>query len=217
MDRDKTKAAIDIFDKYASQYEAQYMSVEKYHDALDLFCTNLSKQNARILELACGPGNMTKYLLSRLPDLQVLATDLSPAMLEIAQKNNPKASVQILDCRAIRDLEESFDAIVCGFGLPYLSKEESIQLIRDMVDMLHDDGMVYISFMEGEYGNSGYKYASDGSGAGLFTYYHEEGYLKDVFLKCGMEMLDVSRVKYSDRSGEVVDLIMVAKNGNKKK
>ena len=217
MDKNKTKATIDIFDKYASQYEAQYMSVEKYHDTLDLFCTNLSKQNARILELACGPGNMTKYLLSRLPDLQILATDLSPAMLEIAQKNNPNASIQILDCRAILDLEESFDAIVCGFGLPYLSKEEAIQLNIDMCNMLKENGLIYISFMEAANGKSGYTSSSNDSGDVLFTYYHEEGYLKDVFLACGMEMLDVSRVKYSDRSGEVVDLIMVAKNGNRKK
>ena len=211
MDKDKTKAAVDIFEKYASKYEAQYMNVDKYRDALDLFCKNLPKENASILELACGPGNITKYLLSKNPKLQILATDLSTAMLEIAQKNNPEVSVKLMDCRAIGELNKSFDAIVCGFGLPYLSKEEAIQLTIDMCNMLNNGGLVYTSFMEAANGKSGYTTSSNDSGDELFTYYHEEGYLKDVFLKCGMEMLDISTVKYSDRSGEVVDLIMIAK------
>ena len=45
--------------------------------------------NPVVLELGCGPGNLSKQLLSLRPDLKITATDLAPDMLEIAQETNP--------------------------------------------------------------------------------------------------------------------------------
>ena len=211
MKEDRTKQAVALFDKYALKYEAQYMSVEKYHDSLNLFCDHLSSEEAYILELACGPGNLTQYIRSKKPLLKILATDLSSAMLELAAKNNPSADTLLLDCRALTSLEKIFDAIVCGFILPYLSKEEALQMISDASSMLNPNGLLYISTMEKEYGNSGYKGSSDNPDEGLYTYYHEAGYLEKAFVENGLEVVHISRVKYSDHAGEVVDLIIVGK------
>ena len=62
---DKTKIAVAIFNKYASEYQDKFMDLALYHDTFDLFCNLLVRENPTILELACGPGNITKYLLKK--------------------------------------------------------------------------------------------------------------------------------------------------------
>src|SRR5438045_2838934 len=98
---DKTKIAVDLFNKLASEYQKKYMDVSLYSDSLNLFCKLIPKQNATVLELACGPGNVTKYLLDKRPDLKILGTDLGPNMIKLARQNNPTVEFKILDCRNI--------------------------------------------------------------------------------------------------------------------
>src|SRR6478736_3881300 len=102
---DKTQMAVDVFDLRADQYESKFMDVTLYHATLDLFCNAVAKKDAAILELACGPGNITKYLLAKRPDFRLLGTDLSPNMLALARKNNPIATFALLDCREINRME----------------------------------------------------------------------------------------------------------------
>lgn len=177
---DKTKAAAAIFDQYAHQYQAKYMAVDRYHDSLDLFCKKINTAGARILDVACGPGNITKYLLDQRPDFDLLGIDLSPNMLELAQQNNPSASFHLLDVRAINTLEGPFDGILCGFGLPYLSKEEAIQFIHKAGELLSSGGLLYLSTMEGDYSLSGGQIPSSGGETELYTYYHEAEYLLEA-------------------------------------
>ena len=97
------------------------MDVSLYHESLNAFVSILP-QNAKVLELACGPGNLTRYLVDKRKDLQVLATDLAEKMLELARGNVPEAVFQKMDCRDISLLNQTFDALVVGFCLPYLSE-----------------------------------------------------------------------------------------------
>ena len=188
------------------------MDGKKYHPSLNLFISSLSKVDAHILELACGPGNITKYLLSQNPSLDILVTDLSPAMLELAKENNPNASIQMLDCRSILELNEKYDAILCGFGLPYISKEEAILMIRDASISLNKNGLIYISTMEDDYDKSGFKASSSDPNEGLHMYFHEAEYLVNAMSSNGFEIIDLSRVQYLDDKGEdVVDLIIIGK------
>jgi trans-aconitate methyltransferase len=64
----------------------------------------ITKQDADILELACGPGNITQYIISKRSDFKILGTDLAPNMIELAKINNPSAQFQLLDSRDIRTI-----------------------------------------------------------------------------------------------------------------
>ena len=208
----KVKSAVEIFEEYALSYQTKYMSVEKYHDSLDLFCESLSHPNATILELACGPGNITKYLLSQSPKLKILGTDLSLAMLDLARANNPSANFQLLDCRSISKMNSTYDAILCGFGLPYVTKEDAIQMIQDASSSLNDGGLIYLSTMEDDYSKSGFRGSSSNSEEGLIMYFHESGYLLEALKINGFQIVDVSRVQYPDANGEdFTDLIIIGK------
>lgn len=206
---DKSKIAAKIFNKHANLYQDKFMDVRLYRDSFNFFCDSIKKPNAEVLELACGPGNITKYLLSRKPDLNVFGIDLAPNMVELAKQNNPSAKFEVMDCRQIKNLNTKYDAAMCGFCLPYLSKEETLKLIYDCSQLLNDGGLIYISTMEDYYSKSAYKKGSQGDE--IFMHYHEESYLVKSLAENGFKIEFTDRKNSTSNNEPVVDLILIAK------
>jgi SAM-dependent methyltransferase len=72
--------------------------------------------SGRVLELGCGAGRLTGYLGQLSPD--VLATDVSEAMLAAAARRYPGVRFERLDLAALDGLEPgAFDAVVAGYNL----------------------------------------------------------------------------------------------------
>jgi ubiquinone/menaquinone biosynthesis C-methylase UbiE len=205
---DKTKIAIDVFNKNAELYMGKFMDVSLYDDTFDLFCSSISL-NGNVLELACGPGNITKHLLDKRPDLKILGTDLAPNMIALARMNNPTAEFQLMDCRDIGKLEKKYDGIMCGFCLPYLSKKEAIKLIGDACKLLKPGGALYISTMEDDYSKSGFKKGSTGDE--IYIHYHQENYLTKALKENGLTIIDLSHKVYPGEEGIITDLVIIAK------
>jgi len=204
---DQTPNTIHVFNKLANVYQDKFMDVSLYHDSLDIFCANLP-QNATVLELACGPGNITKYLLQKRPDLKITGTDLAPNMIELAKVNNPNAEFQLLDVKAINTINTKFDAVLCGFGLPYLSKDEAIQFIADSSKQLNSNGILYISTMEDDYSKSGLKTGSTGDA--MYQNFHEATYLTKALEENDFKIIDLSRKHYLHNEQDTTDLIILA-------
>lgn len=59
---DKYFETFETWNKVASLYEENFMNLEVYNESYDLFCNTVHTPNASILEIGCGPGNITKYL-----------------------------------------------------------------------------------------------------------------------------------------------------------
>ena len=207
---DKNQIAVAIFDKRASEYQNKFMDVNLYSNSFNLFCDSIPKPNADILELACGPGNITRYLLEKRPDFNILGTDLSPNMLVLAQKNNPNTAFQLLDCRDLARLNKKYDAIMCGFGLPYLSKKEAVKLIEDASMLLAPCGVFYLSTMEDDYSKSGFKRGS--AGDEMYIHYHEADYLLEALKRSDFEIIDLKRQDFPMPDGtKMTDLVIIAK------
>jgi trans-aconitate methyltransferase len=207
---DHSSQAVQVFNKYAKQYHEKFSDVSAYAGSLNLFCRQLTNNDPAILELACGPGNITRYILKQKPDAQVLATDLAPNMLAIARLINPEARFKLMDCRDLLKLEKKFDGIICGFCLPYLTKEESIQLIGNASKILTEQGALYISTMEDDNSKSGLQRGSGGEE--MYMNYHEAGYLNEAVRANKMTVIDLQRKIYREEDGRsTTDLVIVAK------
>ena len=78
---------------------------------------------ARVLELACGSGRLTRHLLAALPEGATLtATDLSAGMLaqaQLALGADLRVSWRETDATALPFANGSFDAVACQFGLMF--------------------------------------------------------------------------------------------------
>ena len=208
----KTKITIAVFDKYAKAYQDKFMNVDLYRDTFDLFCEQIQKKNASILDVACGPGNIVRFLLEKRPDFKILGIDLSPEMIALAEANNPSATFRLMDCRKINLLTEKYDAVICGFGFPYLSKEEAIQFIKNVSTLLEKNGVFCFSTMEGDYNQSGFKAPSSGGALKAFVHYHQANYLTAALEECNFKIINSQRKKYPDKDGnEITDLLVLCK------
>jgi len=193
---DKIQTPEEVFHKCANEYEAKFMDVDLYNHTFDIFCNSIEKQNA---------------LLNKRPDFKVLGIDFAENMISLAKKNIPSAEFQLMDCRNISTLKKKFDAFMCGFCLPYLTKEETMQLIEDGGNLLNPGGVFYISTMEDDYSKSAVKVSSSDAYR-TFTYYHQEDYLSAALKENGFEIIHLERKDYPANDGtNPVDLIIIAK------
>lgn len=201
---------IQTWNKLASLYEEKFMDVDLYNDTYDLFCDLLTQDHPTIFEIGCGPGNITRYLHRKKPGAVIEATDVAPAMVELAQQNVPSAYCHVMDCRDIGTLSSKYNGIICGFCLPYLVKEDALKLVTDGCSLLHPGGIFYISAIEGPYESSKFETSSNGEHT-MFIYYHQEDYLREALEDNGCEVVQVSRKVFpkADGSGSA-NLILIA-------
>lgn len=197
---DKYKETFETWNKVASLYQDRFMDLDLYNDTYDFICNSVIKLKANILEIGCGPGNITKYLLAKRPDFNIFGIDIASNMIELAKKNNPKASFAVMDSREICMLETKYDAIVCGFCLPYLSETDSQKLLFDANNLLHENGFLYLSFVEGDQKNSGFRSGSTGDRS--YFYYHDLNQLKSRLLKNSFEDLKIFKIEYKKSEKE---------------
>lgn len=147
------------------------MDFDLYNDTYDLFCELVAQNDASILEIGCGPGNITRYLIHKKSDFKITGIDVSPNMIKLAKRNNPNVDFMKMDCRGINKLNEKFDAIISGFTLPYLSEDDYSKLLSDCRKLLTTKGILYLSFVPGNYEGSGFKTGKTGDR--MYIYYHE--------------------------------------------
>lgn len=207
---DRLDLTINTFDKYADQYQEKYMKYEPYIETYR-YLSSLLKADAELLDVACGPGNISKYLLGEKPQLKVHGIDLSPKTVNLARLNNPTGVFEIRDSRDILSLEKTYDAIVAGFCLPYLSKEEVTQFIINVRVILRSGGIFYISTMEGDYKNSGSQ--SDNNVNRVYIYYFQENFLLEQLKLARFEIISIDRKPFEldDGPEEVIDLFIYAR------
>lgn len=207
---DRYKETFETWNKVASLYQDRFMYLDLYNDTYDYICNSVTKQEAKLLEIGCGPGNITKYLLSQRSDFDIFGIDISPNMIELAKKNNPTASFAVMDGRQIDEIKTRYDGIICGFCLPYLSPTDSQKLIRDCYSLLHEEGMIYISFVEGNPAKSDFKTASTGDRT--FFYHYKLDDLTRELSKNHYEQLRIFTVNFKRSETEIeTHKIIIAK------
>nr|WP_256435642.1 class I SAM-dependent methyltransferase [Aliikangiella sp. G2MR2-5] len=180
---------------------------QTYRPLLDM----LQGRSISLLDIGCGPGNVSQYLLAHHSELSVYGIDLSPQMVELAQTNNPDASFEVMDSRNISSISSKFDCIVCGFCIPYLSPNETLKLFRDIESLLNADGVLYLSCMEAnaeqEMGIP--RVQASSSGEQMYTYHYSFNWLKKNLLIAGLDLLSYKKLLYpSEEAESVYDLFL---------
>ena len=108
------------------------------------------ERSGLVLELGCGSGLLTKYLVEA--GHRVLATDASPAMVDLARGFVPTVPVEVL--RLPEDPLPTADAIVSvGHALSYLDSEEDSSLAA-MAGALEERGLLAFDICDLEWGSA---------------------------------------------------------------
>ncbi len=82
----------------------------------------------RVLEVAAGTGIVSRRLRDLLPrEARLTVTDLNPPMLEVAQRKfraGESVAFQPADATALPFSDNSFDAVVCQFGVMFFPDKD---------------------------------------------------------------------------------------------
>jgi ubiquinone/menaquinone biosynthesis C-methylase UbiE len=74
-----------------------------------------------VLETASGTGIVTEAIHRAAPDARIVATDLNQAMLDVAagKLRSDRICFQVADAQHLPFADESFDLVVCQFGVMF--------------------------------------------------------------------------------------------------
>jgi SAM-dependent methyltransferase len=144
--RPVTASDTNFHESAATVYERLLVPLifEQYADDLANRVAALAPQ--RVLEIACGTGAVTRALASTLPEtVPITATDLSQAMIDRAIGVGTSRPVEWrqADAMQLPFDDESFDAIVCQFGVMFFPDKR--QAFSEMRRVLQPGGTLIFS------------------------------------------------------------------------
>lgn len=188
-----------------------------YDRYLERFVKRIEPQgaSASVLDLACGPGNVSAYLAKARPDLKLIGVDLAEGMVMQARLRIPSAEFLVKDCRHIGELEHVFDACAFAFGLSYLTDDDANRFFSSLNASLADSAILYLSTITGEPSWSGFETSS--SGDRVYMKYRSVGDVISMVERAGyrVDFRDVI-ASPANASKPTQDLILIAqrvKNG----
>ncbi len=108
--------------------------------AADLPADNISD----ILEIGCGTGNLTKYLLCLYKDKNFCITDISPAMVENAKEKFPNKNIKwaVFDGEN-PDTSQKYDLIVANMAFQWF--ENMDKALENLTNLLKPNGSLFYS------------------------------------------------------------------------
>jgi ubiquinone/menaquinone biosynthesis C-methylase UbiE len=135
-----TETVPENYDRYLGP-----MLFEPYAD--DLVGRLEVRDGMRVLEVACGTGIVTRHLRNLLPPGgELIATDLSEPMLGFARRkfdDNAAIEWRQADAMALPFPDQTFDAVVCQFGLMFVP--DKAVAVREAYRVLKPGGQLLLN------------------------------------------------------------------------
>lgn len=158
---DRNAESVASFDKVAALYADKYFDLHDYDAFYALLIADLP-QGARLLDLACGPGNVSAYVARQRPDIALLGLDMAPAMLAQARERVPGAEFRLGDCRRLDADLGLFDAAAFCFGLSYLEEDDAIACLAGLHAHLREGAPLLLATITGPHAETRIERGSSG-------------------------------------------------------
>jgi SAM-dependent methyltransferase len=115
---------------------------------LDLFAEMTLAVGADVADVGCGTGRLLPYLASR--GLSPRGVDLSPRMVEVAQRDNPGFAYEVADLRELPFEDESLAGVVCWFSLIFLAPDARARAFAELGRVVRPGGHLVAAFKDGD-------------------------------------------------------------------
>jgi len=166
----------------------------------------------RILETAAGTGIVTRMLAKTLPpEVEIMATDLNQAMLDLAQTKlqAPNVTWRQADAQTL-PFEDGFcDAVVCQFGVMFFPDKQGAY--REALRVLKPDGVFLFNVWDSLDANQMSRVVSDQAIALFpddpprfiertpFGYFHEDA-IRGELQRAGFKTVTIERVEKTSQA-----------------
>ena len=175
------------YNKIAEDWFKDHRDDLWWKEGTEKFLSCLPK-GASILDVGCGAGVKSGYLTKN--GFKVTGIDFSEKMIEIAKRESPEISFDIVDIYKIEKYPKKFDAIFAQAALLHISKDRIVEVLSKLKEKVNLGGFLYIAVKEKRKGeveegikkenDYGYEYER------FFSYYSMaelEKYLTDLDLE----------------------------------
>ena len=127
----------------------------RYDEMLDTLTHCIPPHTQRILELGCGTGELSLKILHRYPEIQIVALDYSPRMLQLAQEKIESAGYSGRWAGIEADFGNwanhpdklgigiGFDACVSSLAIHHLTNEMKFKLYERIRTSLNSNGVFW--------------------------------------------------------------------------
>jgi len=121
-------------------------------------------ENARILDVGCGPGHVSVMLAEGYPTVSVTGIDYSPTETKAAnrlleRKGTRNCRVMVANAMDLPFEDGSFDVVVSTFSIKHWPDEE--KGLREMRRVLAHGGRVVMTELDKEHGDEEFRYFYD--------------------------------------------------------
>lgn len=144
---DQSKFAVSTYDKVANKYTEQYFNDLSDSPIIDKFLS-LLPQRAKILDVGCGPGEFTGYIMKK--EFDVEGIDLSGEMLKIAKAKVPDGKFKLMDMRKLDYPDSTFDGLLVAYSLIHIPSNEIPATLSGLSRVLKPGGKILILAQKGE-------------------------------------------------------------------
>src|ERR1044072_2536575 len=147
MDQQKTIDLQKSYDRLAEQYVERIFNELEHKPLdralLDRFAKSV-KEKGPACDLGCGPGHVARYLHSR--GVNVFGVDLSPRMVEQAQRLNPGIEFKQGNMLSLELDDASLAGIAAFYSIIHIPRNEVTQAFGEFKRVLQPEGILFLSF-----------------------------------------------------------------------
>ncbi len=137
MEQVYRQKSLEYWDNVHKEYDRATIKVDDWLEKFDDIIMGTQKP---ILDLGCGGGNDTLYLISK--GKQVISCDQSPSAINNIRKNFP----EVYDAKCFNMLDglpfedEAFDVVIADLCLHYFLKTDTEKILNDIRRILTPGG-----------------------------------------------------------------------------
>ena len=193
-----------VYKKYAKDFDEKIASLEIYNASYDCLLKKI-QDGAAVLDLACGPGNVSHYLKRYRPSLRITCVDISEEMIDIAKKRIQDGMFLVKDICEIEFITK-FDCVICAFGIPYLDLKETANVFKIVNKSLNDNGYFYISYIEGS--KQDFAKQSFAGNDELFIFHHPEVAVLEILDQQALSVIKKFEIDYHEKDGTITHEIV---------
>ncbi|MDO8601716.1 MAG: class I SAM-dependent methyltransferase [bacterium] len=135
----------ETYNKIAADWHSDHHQDTWWVGGTDLFISML-KPGSLVLDAGCGAGTKSKYIIEH--GLRVHGIDIADKLLEIAKKEAPEGTYEVMALEAVSRLNQQFDAIFAQASLLHVAKKDVPQTLESLNGKLKSGGLFYVAVKE---------------------------------------------------------------------
>jgi ubiquinone/menaquinone biosynthesis C-methylase UbiE len=147
MDDETTRSVRESYDRIAEEYtrriadELQHKPLDR--ELLDRFVKQ-TRGRGDVCDMGCGPGHVARYL--RDAGASVFGLDLSPGMLEQAQKLNPDIPFREGNMLSLDIPDGSLAGVAAFYAIVNIPRQSLPLVFREIWRVLQSRGLLLLAF-----------------------------------------------------------------------